>query len=165
MFMNAHLFIYTHVRIHSCHLCILDLCSCLHSHINMQTHNHDHKYSYTHIHIHIWTNSHWCKDSQKSPQIIFMHTFAYVCKPLRSTQIYNMNMHMGEGRRLDCVHNPTSRIHPPPPPQQKQGLYGDLTYQVWQGDITWSPGKYSFPFQLHGHSSGRKHASPCLSRL
>lgn len=50
-------------------------------------------------------------------------------------------------------------------PSQKQSLNRTLTYQVWQGDMTWSPGKYSFPLQVHGQSSGRKHASPCLSKL
>lgn len=39
------------------------------------------------------------------------------------------------------------------------------THQVWQEEITLSPGKYSLPFQVHGHSFGLKHISPYLKRL
>ena len=66
---------------------------------------------------------------------------------------------------LDRAQDPASHIHLPTPSPVKARAWVGLTHQVWQGDMTWSPGKYSFPFQVHGHSSGRKHASPCLRRL
>lgn len=53
----------------------------------------------------------------KTSQILSVHIFIYIHKPLRSTQSHKINMNMVEGGMLDCTHNHTSHIHPQP--QQK----------------------------------------------
>lgn len=167
MFMNAHLFIYMHVHIYLCHLCILDLCPRLHGHINMQTHHHGYKYAHIHILINIWTNSHSCEYSQKNPPKLFLCIHLHMYANPYIAHKYTTWICTWEGRKTarlcsqSCIPHPSSI----PSPTKAEPIRGPFTYQVWQGDMTWSPGKYSFPFQVHGHSSGRKHASPCLSRL